>query len=590
MDRISKAESLSAHIGLFVFILSLLVVDRNGYSTNIYSVVPIWGWVGFGVALVGATLLTYHGAMNQQRRPTVHGVAIVFCTFGVFWFLARFLGFRFWTAARGDLLHHYGLAKSILRTGAIHSGDVYPPLHVLIAQIRVITGLEYGTLGTVISFTYYAVLMVGIVMVVRRLASRRVAAYVAVAAIPLIYQRFSHHLVPWVAYLSLVPWMFVLMDAHRSARWRGQQAWLVIGIVVVGAAIAIGHPMSALVGGMAIFILAATQTLGDWFNSDSGRRRPLALGLLLPLVLIYPIWYLSRRTFQRFLGTIVGSIFGEVESAGASVVSRAGSSGYTLQQLVVEYLVVQWGTALLSIGVAGVIAIFVFVRLVRQRASTNELSLVGLYVAGLTLAITLLAGNFITNGFAVYRINQLTLVASAVIIGCSLWWCSERAEKLRVARYAVLLIILIGVVTTPFTVYSETNHVNEQEFVGANYYLNNADWDVPVYKYQMSHVLSEYLLGTERSPSYQQQIFGPRNPLPHRLGYDTNETIAATIADDEFAVITKSRDTEWYKAQPDNKRPYLNYYNTRDKERLSTDSTVHRIYTNGGFDVWLNAN
>lgn len=584
--------AIVGYTSFLAFVAALVVAESTTYRTNVYAVLPGWGWVAFALALGVGGWLVYDAVRFGERRQLAYALVLVFLVLADFWFYAQFVGLPFWSPPRGDLLQHYGRAKAIVSTGDVDENNIYPPLHVLVAKLRLVTGVPYSSLGPLVSLTYYSLLVSGIALLVRRVTDARTAGYVLFASLPIYLDKYAHHLMPWVAYYSLIPLLLLLGYLHGESPSRRIRRSAVLCVLLLATGMMAGHPMSFLVAVAVVTTVAVSAAVTDaWTDRTTGYRRlPVDPFLLAPVVVAYPLWYLSKVSFQRFLLVAVGSLVSPGLEGGAEFAVRAGTSGYTPVQLVRRYLIGRWGPLLLLLGLSAPIAVVLAYRFVRRATTSEEGVLLGVYLLGGLMGFAMLFANFIARGPT--RINQVTVLAGVVMVGVAVWRVTEGPDSpiRRVVRPVLVLVVVVGLVTTPFAVYNENAHVTETEFEGAEHHLRYADWDRTTYSDTMAIVLSQYLLGFHRAPEHHSRVFGrDDHQLPKYLGYNDSRRFDESVPADSFYVVTKTRDVRWWHHEPANRRPHIRYYTASNLSEASGDPSIHRIYSNGNFSTWSSA-
>lgn len=583
----SRWIAIIGYICFGVFTITLLQTSISGYQPDIYTVFPVWGWIIFSVAILIGGLLLYIGVRSHNQRLQIHGFAIIAVSFAVFWFYAELLGLRFWAPQRADHLSHFGRAAEITDTGEIGSENLYPLLHILLADLELISGLPVERFGPLLSLVYYPLLMIGIILIVRRYTYTRIALFVGLAAIPIFYQKHAHHLKPWVVYFSLIPFLILLLHIYKDESDDIQQSYVGIGALILSFGIGIGHPMSGMMGAIVIGTIGFVNHIASSWLENNNTDLSLNSTLLIPLLIAFPIWYLSQSIFQQFL---VGSILSLLRpgTQGGQSIERATESGYTTWQLVTEWLIGRWGTGLLILSIGAIVTTVILYRVLYRRATKEEFTIAAIYSVGIGLAITMLTVDLVVNA-QVYRPNQVSIAAGIVLFGIALWWATDHATNRvgGILRVSLVLILLLSIVWTPFTIFGETQYLTEAELTGSEHHHDYRTEETVTYSQRTSQVMSQYLQREFRPTTWENRAFGrEEDKIPKYLGYDHNSTINDSIEDDSYYLITKERDIKWYTQEPQNRYPYIEYYTEENIKQLHDDAAVHKTYANGEFSIW----
>ncbi|WP_227357696.1 hypothetical protein [Haladaptatus salinisoli] len=570
-----------------LFAIFVVTAAAKGYHPTIYRAVPLFVWGVFVVGLLAGFVSLYSAIRERSHKDMVRSVLLIGCLYLVFWFYPMQMGLRFWTPPRGDLLMHFGEAKAIAATHSIPELNIYPLSHILIAELHFVTNLRFGVFGTILSLLYYSMLIAGIVLVARRYGTPLLARYVLLAALPLVFNKYTHSFMPWMLIFSLIPLVFVLFDVWERTRDRRQRALISLSGIGFLMFLLLGHLMSGLVAVGAIFGVQALSEVVAWWRTTSEQRStsaPVAWAFIS--VLVYPVWYLSQRSFQRAFSTIVLSVIGAAAGSASQQVSRASGSGFSTMQLIRRFVIGKWGTLFLYLGVAGLIWLPLAYRALRRRGSHQENVMTGLFAGGGVFAVFLLVFNFIASN--PYRVHQVTLVMAFFVIGSALYWLSERHQSndYAVVRSCLVVVILGAAVWSPFTIYDEDEHIIETEFEGAEHHLEYRNPEMQTKTLHMSHVLETYLVGSHADLSWQQwafSIYKPEYQLPKHLGQN-GSSLGAT-AGTGYA-ITKERDYYWWRGASEQRKREIVYYTREDARQLMGDSSTARIYSNGKFTIW----
>ncbi|WP_435346037.1 hypothetical protein [Haloarchaeobius sp. HRN-SO-5] len=575
-------------LSVTVFALgSVVYAPHDEYVRLLYLVVPAFVWVAFIASLLAGLWLVYLGAQGNHRAWR-YGIVLLVCSYLVFWFFPTIAGLRFWSAPRGDLLGHFGKVKAILATGENPSGNMYPGLHWLLATLASVSGLRLGLLQPTVTAVYYTAFIMGVYAFSKLLFGTRVARYTVFAAAPLVYSKYVHSIMPWFASFALVPLVLVLAERERTGAATDRVPVLLAGIVL-SVSIVFIHPMTSLVvvGTFGVGVLAVQAV--EVRTGTRIRRPPLEWGAIL--LLPHFAWYMAQLGFQRRLSTaIVGVV--TAEPGASSKAARAGETSYTIAQLFWRFIVLDYGVALIYPGLGLLVAMYIAYRYRRGAASERETILVGLYLFGVGIAVAMvLFGLIISN---LYRMNQVTLLASIVLIGLGLYWLEQSTQRpvLRALARGVLVFGVVGAsVLAPFMIYDEQRHVVDTEMAGAEFHVTHQNGEFQTRSFAMSHQLTMFVVGDHKSPNYRRWAFRRHDPtyqLPRRLATESGSV--GSLFDSRGYMITKTRDTVWYRNQPTNRWPSLLYITEDDLRRVRADETAARTYSNGEFTIWYVTN
>ena len=597
---------------LLVMTVLALTAARPGYHARFYDIYPAALWASLALSVVAGLSLIFSSAMTIEQEGSssnawMYGICLVFASYAVFFVLPRLSGLPLWAPPNADLLAHLADSKSILRTGTIVGGDVYPAMHVWVAEIALVTGLPIDAFQWLVGYVYTGVFALGCALYARRLFGSRAGLFTLAASCIFLFEKYNQHQVPWLASFALIPLVLVLVDHYRRRGTEHQdRLGVAVGYIVLGSSIALYHPMTALVLFAVLMTVVVATHLYRWrIGSTVSAYRPTWI-LIIPLV--HGVWYVFTLGLDRFVAIIAGGIIsGSV--GGATRAGRAGSSGYTTEQLITRFVIGDFGVLLLVAGVGGLFSLAIVYRYIRKTARPGEVTVVCLFAFGVGLAGLLLAAPLVVGG--PYRINQVTLFASVLAIGHALSQLSnpdtdssstsgvlarfDRRRWRTVGTIVLCAVVLVAATGSLFTVYDETDHVTPSEFAGTDWFLTHYDSPLLTKSRNPTPKISAYVRGqkeaTQIGTGYQAfPDDSAINDLPRRLGYGSNESIRGTLRErggESVYVITRQRDMEWLETQPPNRYPYIDYYSEADLARLRNDPAANRVYDNEGFVVWV---
>lgn len=569
-------------------VLPHLAVKSHTYATTLYAGFPRAFWVAFATTVgIG----TWIAVTANGHRFRSHGFVLVGSAYSVFFFLPHYLGLRFWAPPRGDLLAHFGDVSHILDTGHTAAQNIYPLLHVLVSQVVLATGVPMETLQALTGLLFFALLVLGVRSYARVLfRDRETALVVAATALPLVYAKYNHHLFPWMAGFALIPVTLFLVEYHRRQNpfAPGASRRSLVGtVLLLEVAMVLYHPMSSVVFVVMLLTMAASTRLAS-------RRYDVAswtprLGWVLVPALVHTFWYTSFRSFVQFHVERLLSVVLTESPVGATRIDRAAGSGYTAVQLLIRFVVLDYGPLLIFLGTGLVVALFVTRRVLAGTPRRADVVVLGFFVLGLLLAVGLLSSSFLDNP---YRVNQVTILAATVLVGYGI---AERpfggVERSKHLATVLALGVVIAGVTAPFVVFGERYHVVETEFEGADWHLEYRNSTTDTRSMAMSHQLSVYLVGPSDAGRMGRQrwAFHWQNPeysVPSRLGYEGNGPGIGSVVTEPAYVVTKRRDVRLSELEPENRLAEVRYYTRSDVERLRDEPDVHRLYANGEFTIW----
>lgn len=352
------------------------------------------------------------------------------------------------------------------------------------------------------------------------------------------------------------------------------------------------HPM---IGLLSIGILVGYWSY-LWFESGTSNQtnldrssiNALIFLLFIPLA-IFVEWHLGLTKTQSQIRRILLSFIQSDQSA-ASFAGQAVQTGYTLLELIWQFLILQWGPTVIYLGLAGLVFIAVGYRIWRHRTVTVDNRITVLFLLGIGTAIVSLVLLRMRNPV---RATRFAVLMAIYLIALELWhrqqenWSGDSWNSHAVAHSFLAIIIVIALLAGGIT-YQGDAHLTETTVEGTTWQLEHGNHEVLTLSHRMARNLDIFKNGYRQGKS-NERVFTRYNStykLPKHIGYDENRTIATTLVGQRY-LVTKYSDTVWYRNQPKSRYSGLLFYNQSDVAALANDPAADRLYNNGNFSVWL---
>ncbi|WP_277555944.1 hypothetical protein [Halobaculum limi] len=600
---------LAGFIGLLVAVWTAHGAPATGYELDIYAATPQATWIGLGLAAVLGLVV----AVGTDRNGRFHHAALLLLGSSgvVLTGMPVIRGYRYYGA--GDALTHLGWAREIA-AGVFSPTDLlYPGIHSISVVISAVSGVPLTlAMEYTVSLAFPLVFLLTVPLLVRLVTGARLAYPLGLAAALLFVpvNNISVHpaahptsqaiLFAPVAVLLALSYVFApsldkvasttsadaptsptVTDGGRS-RVSGVGALL----VVVSAAVVLIHPQQALNIALVFLAITVLQLIYRARAADkpiaSHRWLGVQTGIIAALFLLW------TPRFDRAVGTIsftFGSLFGGETSAGTEVTSAATSLSGVGGSIPILFVKLFIAGTVLSL-VAGIVIASGFTG--RLRDSWTDAS-----VRYLTIALVPLAGVFgvvfvIGAGDMYFRYQGLMMVFITVLGAAGLAIIADATPtrlpdgSLKVGVLVLLLVLApvaaIGYHASPY-MYQPTGHVPSTQLDGYSASFEHRQAEVPFtglrggpQRYVDYYYGTQYARFTLDFPGYERGV--------------TGETFVGAEYDSEFdetrylAITGASYDREV--------TLYDGFRYTQEGfDKLETTSTVNRIRSNDGFDLYL---
>lgn len=564
------AVALLSGLLLVECVLFVIVPSVGGYETSLIKAFPLTFWVLFYTVLLGGVGTLFASALTG-RTYWPHGLALVLSNYALFFFLPAARGYKLYGRGISDILRHLGDVQGIVGTGSL-PGIWYPGTHVLMAELTML-GVPMDSTRYVVAFLFGALHIAGIGVLVRILSGRQAGLSIGLAAAtPLVYTGMHISTQPAAVSFLMVPVFVAILERYRQTKEFGYVAIA----VVLGLFTVYSHPMTTLILSIIVAVMAVYSKVHDRISADSLPTLSPRLAAIFPMLLF--AWIINFRQFRVAIDDLVSPDWGP--SPGAGTTQEATEVSFTLLELLTKFVTL-YGTVALYGLTAGVISLFVVKRLLAGEVNyefgfgTAQVA-TGVGIAAVFVFNSLILGNII-------RASRYALLFAVVLVALGLLSRMVRGDEFGTA-VLVLVVVSTAVVGVNAT-YEPNRHLTYSEYDGTEYLLTNAP-ESEIHNWKTDDRMSEYVLGTNDPTLYPPQMRS-ENSVPDELGYQTEDTTAADTFGDVVVVI-KTYDMEQHSASyyTEDQQEFLFQYDERSVERMHSDATANKVYTNGGFEGW----
>lgn len=579
LQRFFIALTALCTIGLSAWVL--VQPPARNYE-EMYGAYPALFWALFAIGFAAAAVVF---VVSSARGDGYWKLALTFACVLYFLFnlLPLFRGWAMYGRGGADVLAHIGHTKVLLETNHIPAADFYPSVHILLAEFRM-AGFPFRTVSPLLSGFFTAVYLLGVYLLSRQLTGNERVGVVtlAVAVVPL-YSKFQHSFHPAIFSFMMFPTYLYLFDRYRtvdSTRYLGLT--LLLSLVLV-----IFHPVTSLYALAALVVSIAARLLyGRVSRLSFDYRKDVPVSLFLTTM--WFVWYFRFPGIREGLRTTLDIS----EDGGSTVASSyggqqlAGAQG--LQQIFFGF-VDNYGPIFLVCGLAAVAALIALARLLRGTSRLPEIWLSTQFAAGVGISAVSILTYVIA--FNPVRNSRYMILMATLLAGLLLYWLlhaklglDPSLQRAAAVVVVVLLLVMIPVATT--NSYHSWTHMTYTEKDGTEWFYEHGPPDDPAVSHGLSLKMRMYSQGGYYEDS-RFVGFGKDSPIPRYFGYRTHDRVGQVVGNTSTYIVTKEFDTEFYKALKKFVRKESIVYTEANLERLGRDPTVNKLYSNGGYTVWL---
>jgi hypothetical protein len=574
-----------------VAVIALLTPPADGYEMSIYAAFPWYFWVLLIASLlIGHLIVLREGLSPDEARPDWWlGLLLVLLGNVVLVFLPYVRGYPYFE--RADVLTHLGHIRTVQTTGAIGPENIYPNIHQLVLALAYATGLEPMRVINAVSGVISLFSILASVALVAAVYDRRRALF-SVPFVSVLLGGTAHmNPSPFAQSMLILPFVLYLFVREQQTHALTVRVALVVSLV----ALVFYHPLTTLFALVFFVVYGVLQRprvkrslLGPDRDGDGG----VAGGLTGPgtarrLVLgTFVAWYYNFAGMliraESVLNTLFGTGGGESTlDSYSSTVSRTSPALVDLLRI----LLLEYGTAIVVLGVSGLHLANAVVERTRNRLSMTvfELSFSVTAMAFSGLAVVFLVFDLIV-GFG--RPLMAARYFGVLVVGSLFFDLYRRTGENPNVPRAIGIVLTVLIVFSAFGLYHSpltigiNQQVTEAELDGSEWYLSQADGDVPHTELGIDlYRFEDAMVGFQAD-----DVTKDPEPPPDHFGYATGETLGEVYNESHYLVITPAGRQFYPKIWSDYEQYWR--YTPADFERLETDPTVSRVYANGGFETY----
>lgn len=586
-NRLFLLPSIIFLILSFIFII--ITPKANGFEKSVYHGFPTIFWILFTLSIIFGFAYIYMGAITNFNRNYLALAIIVFLLAYFTYFLLPYIrGYALFDSIMADFLAHVGYTKTILETN--HIGDNwYPISHILMAQFNMMN-ISFELSRIMITFFFTIQYIIFTVLYLRELERKIKNIIILFCALPLLYSAFHVSFQPALMSFFTIPLLLYLFEKNKNLEKINK---FYVLFFILALFLVFFHPATTIILIMIFTVFLISVILYD-LDIYKDYSKSTYLSIISILFTSFYVWYFQFSRMEGIVRTrIQGILFGAHETLGMRYTERFAESELPLINRIITFFEA-WG----NIFIYGSIALLFLLGFIRVYLSKRDITypefsislqyIGGIAFGGINLITILVGGNIIRQG-------RWAIFFSTLIVGYGLNKKIKSTEKLKdkknlnknhIALFVIFLLITAALILPLYNIYDGNNPLTYSQEHGSDWYIENANYSE---KESVASGLSYKIVRYHRGhhTSIERGDFFGRADFrhPHRLGYLENNTAAETFNQNVY-IITKPHDynrhEDWHPARLE----VEDYYLEEDLEKLESDPTVNKLYSNGEFIVW----
>jgi len=527
---------------LLVFGIAVATPPASGYEISIYAVYPQFFWFLLVVIIsCGIIIMVNQVFTETPSRSWMTGfLAIVFADL-IILLLPIIRGYV--TFGRGDVLSHIGHVKNILYTAHVFSSNRYPVIHVLTANLSLLTSLTPELLSMIIPIIFTLFYMISVHLLARILSSQRGQVLLITAFGSVLLFRGEHTmLAPSVQCFYLLPFvLYLFLKAKKST----QPLFPILTFILVLSVIPLFHL------GEGTFFLILTffgfplaiflHQRGDYIKKINPIPSMNNMLVYYSILIIFIIWFYKLSDYPYFSTVLRQSwnalINGTGESAAAKTFSTLGKANLSVSQFIHLFLNM-FGHVLIYCLIGIVLVIDMLKKYVynKVRFDIQQLTFSILFI----LFFILLFITFFTKLLWVgYGREMRYLIFSATLLNGIGLHSFFRNKYRGIGTIFIIIVLMATSIIGVFNVHPSpsirysNSQVTNMEMTGITWfftyrYNNLLSNSIHINQLRFSHVVHGYQAIRLNIPNIAQP--------PDHFGYDVYDTYAKSFSNDRYYV------------------------------------------------------
>jgi hypothetical protein len=633
----------------FALTAAALIVTRNspaaGYESSIYQATPLIFWVAFAISITCGIAIIIHQLYikNEEHNGWKVGLVLILVSYTAILSLLIVRGYALWNAT-GDDSSHLGMVQTIIATGHIGNTNFYPIAHIYAAEISSICSIAPVVLHKGMPLTLALLYVAFMYLLAKAVLPHKGAVILAtLASLTLLYGSYLRFMPNVLANLLFPLALFLVIKSFTSSSWRWQ--WLLIVMVLL---FPVFHPVPTVA--LAVVLVAATLAKVVLDKVTKNTRRIADSGVKFSLIALAILLIWGGGWISSYSNVSVGvarMLIPESYSIPESTLSESTLSESTLSESTLsestllikgyprpEPYTLETAPDLPRVSgnvpnfvrliddirhgqeygysapeaffkIYGGILLYILLALIafpilwrRLRKQANLRNLVLLYGPLAAIALLIVGLYFTGLDFGPLRFLPYIPLICTIFVGYVGYELIERAGiSKRSSRVRVLAPILVGIVllgafgSGAANLYASPYNLNDNyqttrtEIVGMDWLFDNKAYSLAISDHCLPPGRFADFLLTPEERSWRRDIpwLDGIQP-PSHFGYHKQTWLGGWYLKDAYLVLGERDKLRYVEVYP--KLAKYRFY-PEDFERLNSDPTLDKLYTNGECDIWL---
>ena len=592
-NRFSQEQQLKILLIILIvlFLSNIILISRNrvtGYEESIYSNIPAIVWVFLFFSIIcGISLITGFTGMDNYRLA---GLVILFSNNMLVLMLPVLKGYVFF--GRGDPLTHIGMVKDILSYGVFEKDNFYPITHVLFSEVVLIANILPMALFEYMPAFFNILFMLNMYFFAKTVFIKREHIMIATATGGiLLLGSFHAQIIPNAIANFFYP-LFIAIFFLRNSKKSSTYSFLLLILIVL---LSFLHQLSTVALIFTIVMFKLSLFVMERLNPDQkeifGELRQRATIPLLLAIIIFVTWITAFAIWGMTVRSIFKWLWGEVTTtpinAMVSDLIKIDIGGIDFLELYLKL----YGHLLILIIFSIIASLMIIKKTIHRKYEYQHLfSLVIIFIGFILFLLWLL---IVPMGFGALRILAYLAIIVTILGSFGMYELIKINTKKYMASLIILIIFtvcfgigLFNVFDSPY-IFKPNAQITQAEIDGYKWTFDNKNPGIAVsafmseQPYRFVDALWGIKARVERGDVRAYGI-GPEGIIPDHFNYTNYTTLGSSYSRDKYILISEY-DRHLYTGV----WKVIGRYNNSDFEKIVSDPSMQKIYSNGGFDTWI---
>jgi hypothetical protein len=591
-------------IGCLCIFIFAVIAARNapatGYEASIYTATPVIFWLSTALNVIWGTFLIVRQISTQQHLKSSFWFIGFFFIFLAFFSLVALWMVRGYAApSNGDILTHVGLTNYITTFHHYSPGNYYPITHLFTAEMSFILAIPVRDLFGYIPLIFNVVFIIFIYLFSKEMiSSGKASAGVAILVVATGTLFFTNFFAPNnLADLFLAFALYLFVKSSQS----GTRPWKILFILVVFM-----YPPFHPVPSLALLLIMITVTLPNMLLAILKRQGLHSLQgsftFKYPVILFLLAWSVFWFSTTAMWRWTVDNLWAYFSNGGINQLTTLSQQVQYAQQyqysIIEQFLKLYGGLILFAL-----IALIILPAIIKKASYTVEhRNFLSLYGSLPVILLFIFIFYFLNLVFNPLRLTMFIMLICMVLTGFGLNTFLEQPYTKAsnnfyswISTCLVSIIIILALVSSGLQAYpsryikAPNDQITMTDLQGMDWFLHFRNTS-----YQISAVnlvpyrFSDYLLSPQEDLDRENLtpiLIKPKEDqkVPWHFGYDEINQFGGWFTHKAYLVIDQADRVLYQEIYPEMQSIRLT---PADFDRLNQDTSLQRLFSNGGLDVY----